>query len=297
MMRLLRPVTITDAMLVSSTAPETDHAAWSAATTYALGNRVIKASTHRIYESVQGSNLNHDPETDTTSTWWLDVGPTNRWAMFDQAVGSQTSQATPLTVVLEPGIVAGLALLDVEASAATVTMTSGAVAVYSATVDMIDGTELVDWYGYFFDAIEPRDTLVLTDLPAYDDGQITVTLTAAATARCGTLAVGPLLEIGNINYGAGIGIIDYSRKETDAFGVTTLLERSYARRAEVEVVVEAGRVNYVARALAAVRAIPCVWIGDTAYTCLIVYGFPRDWGININYPAYSLGRLTIEGLT
>lgn len=297
MMRLLRPVTITDALLISSTAPETDYAAWSAATTYALGNRVIKTSTHRIYESVQGSNLNHDPAADTTSTWWLDIGPTNRWAMFDQAVGSQTSQATPLTVVLEPGIVAGLALLDVEAATATVTMTSGASTVYSASFDMIDGTELVDWYGYFFDAIEPRDTLVITDLPAYDDGQITVTLTASATARCGTLAVGPLLEVGNINYGAGIGIIDYSRKETDAFGVTSLLERSYARRAEVEVVVEAGRVNYVARALAAVRAIPCVWIGDTDYTCLIVYGFPRDWGININYPAYSLGRLTIEGLT
>ena len=31
-MKLIRPTAITDAMLTSSTAPETDHAAWAAGT-------------------------------------------------------------------------------------------------------------------------------------------------------------------------------------------------------------------------------------------------------------------------
>jgi hypothetical protein len=297
--RLLRPLTITDAMLNSSTAPENDHAAWSGATTYAAGDRCIKTSTHRIYESAQAANLNHDPATDD-GTWWLDVGPTNRWAMFDQAVGSQTSQATPLTVEIEPGaVIAGLALLDVEAATATITMTSvaGGGTVYSATHDMIDGADLLDWYAYFFDDIVPRDTLIIDDLPAYADGILTVALVAATTARCGTLAIGSLAEIGQPLAGAGIGIIDYSRKTTDDWGITTFVERSFAKRIEVGVMIDAAAVDYVARVLAAVRATPCVWIVAEAYSSLVLYGIARDWGIDIAYPTHAVGRLTLEGLT
>ena len=108
-LKFLKPVTITTAMLISSTRAETDHSAWASGTTYAAADRCISTTTHRIYASVQGSNTNHNPTTDD-GTWWIDVGPTNRWAMFDQTVGSITSQATPLTVVLDPGIISALAL-------------------------------------------------------------------------------------------------------------------------------------------------------------------------------------------
>jgi hypothetical protein len=95
-MKYIKPTPITDTEFISSTRAENDHAAWSAATTYALAARVISTATHRIYESVQAGNLNHAL---TDVAWWIDIGPTNRWAMFDTVVGSITSQATPLTVV------------------------------------------------------------------------------------------------------------------------------------------------------------------------------------------------------
>jgi hypothetical protein len=106
-LKFLKPVAMTDALLISSTAPENDYAAWASGTTYALAARCISTTTHRIYESVQAGNLNHDPTTDTTATWWLDVGATNRWKMFDAAVGSQSSLASPLTVVIDPGVRCG----------------------------------------------------------------------------------------------------------------------------------------------------------------------------------------------
>ncbi len=298
-MKFINPVSITSAMLVSSTAPETDYAAWSSGTTYALGNRVIKTSTHKIYESLQGSNTNHDPETDLTATWWLEVGPTNRWKMFDQAVGSQTSQATPLTVVLDPGIVQALALLDVDATSVTVTMTDGpgGSTVYSRTVDMSDAAPLADWYEYFFSELQPRTLTMLDDLPPYSNGRLTVTLTATTTAKCGTLAVGSLVDVGSERPGAGLGIIDYSRKETDDYGVTRVVERSYAKRFDMEILVPAARVDYVARQLASVRAAPVVWVSDSDYESLVAYGWLRDWGISITYPTYSELRMTIEGLT
>ena len=112
-MKFINPVAITDAMLISSTRAENDYTTWASGTTYALAARVISTTTHRIYESVQAGNLNHNPITDS-GTWWIDVGPTSRWAMFDQTVGTVTEQASPLTVVLAPGAITALALLVLE---------------------------------------------------------------------------------------------------------------------------------------------------------------------------------------
>ena len=89
-MRLIRPTTLTDAMLTSSTAPETDYPAWSSVTAYTVGARVILTATHRRYEALAAST-NVSPSTDPTK--WLDLGPTNRWAMFDARVGTATSRA------------------------------------------------------------------------------------------------------------------------------------------------------------------------------------------------------------
>lgn len=295
----INPVTIDDTVFVSSTRAETDYSAWSAATTYAANDKCIKASTHRIYQSIAGGNLNHDPALDTTATYWLDIGPTNRWAMFDRTVGSITSQATPLTVVLAPGIVDSIALLDVAATSVHITMTDGGggSTVYDKTVDMTDMAILLDWWGYFFDPILPKDTLTANDLPPYSTGQITVAITAAATAQCGTLVVGNNVEIGTLRPGAGLGIIDYSRKETDQWGVTSVTERAYAKRFDLDVMVDAVKVDYVAKKLAEIRATPVVWIGDDIYASLVALGFYKDWSITIAYPTLAEARLTIEGLS
>jgi pimeloyl-ACP methyl ester carboxylesterase len=108
-MRLIRPTTLTDAMLTSSTAPETDYPAWSSATAYAVGARVILTATHRRYEALAAST-NVSPSTDPTK--WLDLGPTNRWAMFDARVGTATSRAASLQVGLAPGAIDALALIE-----------------------------------------------------------------------------------------------------------------------------------------------------------------------------------------
>ena len=58
------------------------------------------------------------------------------------------------------------------------------------------------------------------------------------------------------------------------------------------------QINAVQRVLADIRAIPSVFIGseDADYAPLVVYGFYRDFSIDIAYPTKSWCRLEVEGL-
>jgi hypothetical protein len=296
-MRVIKPTVLTSAMLISSTVPETDHAAYAAGTTYALGARVIRTSTHRIYESLQDANTGHTPETE--KTWWSDVGPTNRWAMFDTEINTQTVGADGvLTVVIQPGPINSLALIGMDATGLTITMVDGVGAtVYSRTVDL-DNTQIVDFYTYCF---EPRDFLrevVLTDIPVYGAGQITITLTSGSTPRLGALIFGSAIEIGDTKYGAQLGIVDYSKIETDEFGTTTFIRRNNAKRINVPILLSNSRLRYVSKKLQELTATPCVWIGSAEYNFspLITFGFFQDFGVTISYANHSECNLEIRSM-
>lgn len=299
-MKVIKPTLITDTEFVSSTVAENDYAAWNSGTTYNLADRVIK--NHRIYESLQGSNLNKDPVLTSSSTWWLDVGPTNRWAMFDQQVNTQTVAAgTTMTVVLNPGIINTLALVELTGAQAQVTMTvTGIGTVYDATKNF-DATPIIDWYGYFFEPYDIATEVVFDGLPPYATGQVTVVITASSgQAKCGGLILGTAYEMGDVQYGARAGIIDYSRKDTNAFGVVTIVKRKFSKRMGVNLTVENSAIRRLQTLLADLRSTPCLWIGvpdDTdTYGPLVVFGFYRDFQIEIAYPTQSSCSLEIEGM-
>jgi len=298
-MKFINTTPVTDAILISSSVAENDYAAWSGASTYAPGDRVIVTTgAHKIYESAQAANTNHNPVGDD-GTWWFEVTATNRWKMFDQGVGTQTEAADEIVVVLEPGLCNALALLDVAGNSARIQVVAESVTIFDETYSIGDSTILGDWFEYFFEDISQTSNLNVVGLPVFGGGQITVTISAPVTARCGTLAVGRMIDIGKTRAGARVGIIDYSRKETDQWGNTTVVERAYARRVEAEVIVENARIDYITTQLASVRAKPCVWIADGTgtYGSMTIYGFYKDWGINIPYPNISEASITIEGLT
>ena len=297
-MRLIRPTTLTDAMLTSSTAPETDYPAWSSATAYAVGARVILTATHRRYEALAAST-NVSPSTDPTK--WLDLGPTNRWAMFDARVGTATSRTGSLQVGLTPGTIDALALIDTEAESATVTLTVGGVQVYSRSQTFnVGGVAIDNWFSWFFEPLGQKTSMLFLDVPVYAAGQLSVTLTRdnpADSVSCGTLLVGRQLSLGDTEHGADIGIIDYSRKETDQFGVTSVVERAFAKRMTAKVVMPTDAIDDIHRSLAALRATPVLWIGSESFESLTVYGFYKEFSIDIAYPTVSYCSLTIEGLT
>lgn len=299
-MKMIRPVAIDGAVLSATSAVETV-AAWSAVTAYAQGNRVRSDTTHRIYESLMvTSNTGNDPTTDN-GTKWLDVAPTNAWAMFDQFSETQTEAEDELSLTLTPpGIVDAIALLNLAAADVTITVTDDVEGeVYNETFDLISTSNVgADFFAWFFEPILRRTDLHVEGLPVYADATIDLTFTYPdSTVKVGNLVAGRQRELGTTVYGAGFGIIDYSRKEADDFGNVTIVQRSYRKTGTFEVMVERQMVDEVGRLLTLYRAEPIVYIGTGEFASSIYHGFFRDFRLTVE--TYPLSKLTIEieGLT
>jgi len=294
-MRYIVPATITDGMLASSSVPETDHAAWSAVTAYGAGDRCIRVATHSVYERLVPGTTGATPESDVVN--WARVAPTNRWAMLDGAVGTATEATDTISITLTPGVVRGLALLDMDVERVVVEMTVSGETVYRAAIDPIGTQEDCDnFFDYFFEAIQRRRVVILTDLPPFGEGLITITATGSGAISIGSCVIGAMYDIGETQADVSIGITDYSRKEVDDFGVTTVAERAYTRRMSVPIVLPTNVVDVASARLARVRAKPVVWIGSTALESLVIYGFLKDWSIDIPGRMLSTCTLQIEGL-
>jgi hypothetical protein len=241
-----------------------------------------------------------------TDPLWIDLGPTNRHAMFDSMMSTQTTLTTSvgspvLEVVVSPGICNGVAVLDVTGVVSVkCEMFNGATLVYTDTKS-VDNTFISNWYEYFFEPYDVYTDLLFGPLPPYPSATVKLTFTptaVGATIKCGAALYGNTVEIGDVEYGATAGITDYSRKETDEFGITTLVERGFSKHTSYNMQIPNTQLRRVFSTLAALRATPAVWVAseDSKFTPLTAFGYPKDWGINVQYADYSSVSLEVEGM-
>jgi len=158
---------------------------------------------------------------------------------------------------------------------------------------------LVDnWYDYFYKDYILLSEAIFENIPVYTRTRITVCV-VGDIVKCGIVFAGSSTRIGTTQYGASAGIIDYSKKETDEFGTTTFIKRAFSKRMNVNLILPSSDLFRVQRILSDIRATPCVWIGSDAdiYKSLIMYGYYKDFSLEIPYPEYSYCSLQVEGLT
>jgi len=293
--RIIRPAAVTDAALVATSVAEVTPA-WATGTTYAKGARVQDQVTHREFESAQDGNTGHAL---SDVAWWIEVGATNRWRMFDQTNSSQTIVGDQLQVDVKiAGRVNAVALLNCEAAAAQVTATVDGVIVYDKSFSMTSSDGIDNWYSYFFEPIERRPDLIITDLPLYSNMIVRVRLTRpGGMVRIGSLILGQVKSLGITLTGLNAGIVDYSRKGADDFGNVTLVERAFAKKLDGRIVIDNSEVDQVTAALGKLRATPLVWIADDRWQTTALFGFYRNFTVTFEYEQKSTCLLELEGLT
>lgn len=301
---VLVPLTIDDTILVSSTVPENDYPAWSAGATYAADSFCISTVTHRVYQSMIDGNIGKDP-TDIanqagTVVYWLDYGPTNRMAMFDGEVNTQTVAPSPLTVVLRPGSFTDIywAGLDSDALSVTVKDAPGGSVIYSYS-GQLEGSQPADYDEYFFDRFKPMTDFLAGGIDQYNDSELTITLSSGGggLVKCGVMAVGDLRTLGRTQRGAKAKPKTYAYIKTDDFGKTTIKRRKKAKDMTATAILDLSEANTVTELIQDLLDVPAVWIGSG----LPEYGFLRCFGlgsgeISADYEGNCQLSLSVQGL-
>jgi hypothetical protein len=236
---------------------------------------------HKIYESLVGSNLGNYPPSDVlvATPKWLEVGATNKWKVFDGKLNAQTSLVSPIVYTITPGVaVDSIALLNLSMTSYRVQGTSGAYD--SGTVS------------------STANDIVLFGLGGLAANVLTITVTnSGGLAKCGEIVIGTASTIGTLRPLPTVGITDYSSKVQDEFGNWTIVERTYSEKMSCAVNITYSSLDAVIAVLKDYRASPLVWVGDTSYACLILYGFVKDWSVPVATRGKAIMSLEVEGLT
>lgn len=281
-MRVIYPITVTPAVLVSSSIPdETTYPAFAAGATYNAGDRVI-LDGQAVYECLSVGVVGTLPLSDAE---WVIVRPTNRWAMFDQLPSTSRQQSDALTITLAVPAVGDVMLLGVVAASVTVTLPD-----VTRTVTL---------------ATNEEQSVYITGLGSAG-GNLTITIQPVVVVtslilRVAEILVGTVQELGETQMGAGVGISDYSTRTIDEYGNASFVRRGYSGFLQAQFTLDRDDADLVLDTITALRAVPCVWIGSLHYQCAVIYGYYREASMEIaeNHAACTMRieSLAVDTLT
>lgn len=279
-MRIIKPLTNAagEIGLESSSVAEDEYPAWAQGWSVTIGDRRIY--NHRVWEALVTGNPQEIPGT--APAVWLDVGPTNQWAMLDGDAATATTATGQILVILNVGAFDSVALLGLVGYSVTVTTGGSGGTTLQALIPAAVAPSLTS-------------SLTLTGLD-YAGGQVTISIDGPGAVACASVSVGTDTDLGQTLAGARVEIVDYSKKVTDTYGTIRVTKRGYSRRIVASVLVDYLDVDRVFRALAAVRQTPALWTAIDGMRSGTVYGYYADWQLVIEGPTHSVYSITIESL-
>ncbi|EHJ49486.1 hypothetical protein DFW101_3488 [Solidesulfovibrio carbinoliphilus subsp. oakridgensis] len=300
--------------------------AWASGTAYAASNLCYLVSTHKIYQANKDTT-GQQPDnylTGESPVWtevgsvnqgvvltdtnfWIELGPTNYYAMLDNYTDTQTTGVAvtggnAIIIELDSSKCNAVALfncvgsyIDMECLSADDTV------VWSSRVWLIL-RDSKSWSDFFFSTQSKTRKDTYQQFPMFYNTRLRLTIFSPETAKCGDVVIGATKNIGSTKFNPTLSIIDYSKKETNSFGVTYLSVGKYKKKTSIDMYVRNKEIDTVYRTLADLRATPAVFICDNSttatemYESMLVKGFYTDFSIVVPGPSMSDCSLEIEGL-
>lgn len=281
-MRVVPPVEVTPARLISSNVPEDENPAWSATATYTIGQRVTL--DNRNYEAVAAVPAGVKPGAETVTAEspakWTDLGATNRWRMFNKragntwAVGKVTTNPESIDLTIRPGRrINAIGLVGVRGASVRIVMTVDGSTAYDQTFQMSSKAG-GSWYHYYFGEFVTKDNLAVMDLPPLSNADIRVLISApGGTAQAGMLVIGMSKTIGVAVYGTSLGSESYSSVKEDDFGNVTIVPRGRRRYVDFDVVMDGDQVSSAMRTLEPLSDTAALYVGAEEIDPTIIVGW------------------------
>lgn len=273
---------------------ETDPSSiWNSTTAYLLGDRVYIEENFdtpgKIYEALVNVTGGTIPSTDVLAVTpkWIEVGPTNKWAMFDllrDTVSTVTNN--DITIVLEPGSrIDSLALLNMTGiNFIQVTGINSEGEVIYPTNSMLN----------------PGKSYIITNLPQTIYLRLTIVLSGDTVLSIGSVAVGKFRYIGEVQRGVSLDTLNFSEVSRDIYGNANMVPRRNVPKITKKLFVLADYVANILETRDLLNAIPAIWVGmenneiPDYYESLLIVGFYRVFTITLDSHLSATVSLELE---
>lgn len=305
-MKVIPPITITPAMLTSSSIAEPDttigEQAWVSGATYpTVGTLVILTSTHRKYYKLNtnvSTNLTVAPNINTAD--WLDIGPTNKWAMFDTTRTAGSTSTSTVTLTIAPGVRANsIAIVGCVANYASISVSSGGEVIYTYNTSLIT-RHTTGWYKYFYGSFEYKASVLTFAVPPNLNNIITITITMPTSdGVIGSIILGNYINLGDIQKQPVLEATNFSKIERDSYGNSLLVPRRSVPRTSQKTFTTKANVNKLMAARESLNAVPAIWAGledvnDLYFEPLLIMGVYKEFSISMDYPEHAIVSLQLE---
>lgn len=300
-MRVIDGIDILGGALLSSTIAEPDAgepALWSAVTTYAEGDRTIRAQTHRIYVALANTTPNLDKVPEAEEAFWAEVGPTNRAAMFDGRSGTTSTAAESLVIEVAASYADSLSLRGLVGTQLDVTVRNGAGGPVLRSYSMsLQGRQVYGWRDYFFGRPSQRSEVNLLDLPPRSAGHITIEVSGPGDVAVGDCAIGRTFDFGAAEFGLTAPLSSDAQIEDDGFGIQSLRQGRVTRDLNVTFIVPHALMPQVMDVAARQMNRVSVWIGadGDVFTWTTTRGVLQSFDPAIQHATETVCNAKIEG--
>lgn len=268
------------------------------------GGTVINftGSESGVHTATANPNIGNPPAIDD-GTRWANVGPTNRWAMFDYLTDQRTWAESPFSITLTPGQRIDTTALDrVVADAVNITVDDSGT-IYDVDINL--STRIVTgWLDYFTAPFSTRADLARFDLPLRTNATVTLTFTrASGLVGVGALGIGRFTDLGTALVEPEDEDLNFSTFERNIDGTpSVLIQRRSVPKLTFRTVMESILLAGARAARKAANAAPAFFFviddADHDYAeAASLLGVHQSWTHTLDQPApgYVTASITVEG--
>lgn len=302
-MQILKPIEIIKDTILTSHNVGYKYQIYTTANSYSEGTYVTSDLYEDVFRAFVDVPIGWGPQPDKDNSKWQYISASNPWKAFDGVVAdvvTNTADTIQYVFDFDSIDVPGITLINLTGTNVNVTVNTPT-EVYNEDRSIITTSNVTNWYDYFFEEIEVVSSVSFLNLPTgLSNFSITITISGDGNLSVGEIIIGELIDLGKTKKDVSLGIIDYSKKNVDTFGNITIIPRGFSRTLDCGIIVETLNIEYTYNILNSVRTTPIVWVASDSTLFkggLTIYGYMKDYELQIPHSVWGEFSIKIEGLT
>ena len=262
--------------------PSATETAWSGSSVaYVVGDIRIRSTTHRKYKCAVAHTSAASPVPEDDGTRWVDIGPTDKYAPFDEYELTQITATTDITYVFTCRYVNTIYIGGLTGRAVTVSVKDAPAGTvqYTSTRSLLEPAR--GYWDYAFGVRRPRKAHLFTGIPIYPNAEITVTIadTSTNTRGVGMIDIGSRVDInlskfGGVEWSPSVTPKTYTYRKINDDGTVKLVPRGSAKDLQCKVITHADDADAIAQIFASLMSKPATFFvtDKPKYRGLMTYG-------------------------